>query len=82
MGRTTFEPAVSAPFWPWGDLGVYVLGSRVPPGTPARVAVDDDPAWLLERLQTENRRGDVHLVGGPTWPHGVIEVAYSVTPPA
>jgi dihydrofolate reductase len=22
MGRTTFEPALSAPFWPWGDLAV------------------------------------------------------------
>ncbi len=27
MGRTTFEPALHAPFWPWGDLPVYVVGS-------------------------------------------------------
>jgi dihydrofolate reductase len=65
MGRTTFEPALSAPFWPWGDLAVYVLGSRVLPGAPAHVVVDADPRRLLERLQTENHGGDVHLVGGP-----------------
>jgi dihydrofolate reductase len=128
MGRTTFEPALSAPFWPWGDLAVYVLGSHVPPGTPPHVVVDDDPIRLLERLQAENRGGDVHLVGGPKtietfrsigalnemrlmvlpllvgagrqltpdlgveaslrfeemrqWPHGVIEIAYEVAPPA
>src|SRR5579872_2439123 len=46
MGRTTFEPALGAPHWPWGDLGVYVLGSRRPPGTPERVVVDDDPVRL------------------------------------
>ena len=65
MGRTTFEPALSAPFWPWGDLAVYVLGSHVPAGAPDRVVIDDDPRRLLERLRAENRGGDVHLVGGP-----------------
>lgn len=65
MGRTTFEPALSAPFWPWGDLAVYVLGSHSPQETPEHVVVDDDPARLLERLRDENKGGDVHLVGGP-----------------
>src|SRR3954466_15090289 len=58
MGRTTFEPALSAPFWPWGDLAVYVLGSHRPAGTPDRVVVDDDPARLLERIQQASDGGD------------------------
>lgn len=124
MGRTTFEPALGAPFWPWGDLAVYVLGSRRPPDAPAHVVMDDDPGRLLERLRADNHGGDVHLVGGPrtietfrslgaldelrlmvlpllagsgrhltpdldagvdlgfeetrAWPHGVVELAYSV----
>ena len=65
MGRTTFEPALSAPHWPWGDLDVFVLGGARPEGTPDGVVVDDDPARLLERVRNENRGGDVHLVGGP-----------------
>ncbi len=64
MGRTTFEPAMSAPFWPW-DLAVYVLGSRLPPGAPENVVVEADPGRLLGRLREEDRGGDVHLVGGP-----------------
>jgi dihydrofolate reductase len=65
MGRTTFEPALSAEHWPWGDLAVYVLGSRLPVGTPEHVVVGDDPAQLLERMRAANEGGDVHLVGGP-----------------
>jgi dihydrofolate reductase len=65
MGRTTFEPALSAPFWPWGDLAVYVLGSRRPEGTPDNVVIDDDPERLLDSLRHSNQGGDVHLVGGP-----------------
>ncbi len=65
MGRSTFEPALSAPHWPWKDLDVYVLGSHRPTGTPDRVVVDDDAARLLERLREANSGGDVHLVGGP-----------------
>jgi dihydrofolate reductase len=65
MGRTTFEPALSAPYWPWGKLAVYVLGSRLPAGAPEQVVVDDNPSQLLERLRRENKGGDVHLVGGP-----------------
>jgi dihydrofolate reductase len=66
MGRTTFEPALGAQFWPWGDLAVYVVGSHLPEGSPDHVVVDSDPARLLERLRSENTGGDVHLVGGPT----------------
>jgi dihydrofolate reductase len=62
MGRTTFEPALSAPRWPWPDLGVYVLASHRPEGTPDHVVTDSDPEALLEQLPEE---GDVHLVGGP-----------------
>jgi len=65
MGRTTFEPALSAPFWPSGDLAVYVLGSHLPVGAPEHVVIDDDPIRLLGRLRSENNGGDVHLVGGP-----------------
>jgi dihydrofolate reductase len=67
MGRTTFEPALGAPFWPWGDLEVYVLGSHLPAGTPDDVVIDSDsdPSQLLARLRAANEGGDVHLVGGP-----------------
>src|SRR3954469_21655953 len=65
MGRTTFEPALSANYWPWGDLAVYVLGAHRPDGTPDHVVVDADPARLLERVREQNTGGDVHLVGGP-----------------
>ena len=65
MGRTTFEPALGAERWPWGDLDVFVLGSHHPAGTPEHVVVEGDPAHLLERVRATNRGGDVHLVGGP-----------------
>jgi dihydrofolate reductase len=65
MGRTTFEPALSAQFWPWGDLAVYVLGSHLPSGSPDHVVFDNNPTRLLERIRDENHGGDVHLVGGP-----------------
>jgi dihydrofolate reductase len=65
MGRTTFEPAISANRWPWPDLDVFVLGSHRPPGTPDYVVVDSDPQRLLEKIRAANRGGDVHLVGGP-----------------
>jgi hypothetical protein len=29
MGRTTFEPALTADRWPWPKLNVFVLGSNV-----------------------------------------------------
>jgi dihydrofolate reductase len=65
MGRTTFEPALAAPRWPWPTLDVFVLASRRPDGTPDHVVTDSDPERLLERIRETNRGGDVHLVGGP-----------------
>jgi dihydrofolate reductase len=65
MGRTTLEPALSAPHWPWGEVPVFVLGSRRPAGTPDHVVVEADPARLLQRLREAGAGGDVHLVGGP-----------------
>lgn len=66
MGRTTFEPALGAPRWPWPDLGVFVLGSRRPEQTPEHVVIDSDPAALLEQMRAAHPAGDVHLVGGPS----------------
>jgi dihydrofolate reductase len=65
MGRTTFEPALSAERWPWPTLNVFVLASRRPPGTPDHVIVDSDPERLLEKVRASNQGRDVHLVGGP-----------------
>jgi dihydrofolate reductase len=65
MGRATFEPALGADRWPWPDLGVFVLGSHRPDGTPDDVVVENDPTQLLQRLRAAHPDGDVHLVGGP-----------------
>jgi dihydrofolate reductase len=65
MGRTTFEPAITAERWPWPDLDVFVLGSHRPDGTPEHVVVEADPARLIERVREANNGRDVHLVGGP-----------------
>jgi dihydrofolate reductase len=65
MGRTTFEPALSADRWPWPDLKVFVLGSHRTPNAPDDVVFDDDPFRLLEKLRAGNSGGNVHLVGGP-----------------
>jgi dihydrofolate reductase len=65
MGRTTLEPALSAPHWPWKDLPVFVVGGHRPEGTPDEVVIDSDPVRLLERLGAATSTGDVHLVGGP-----------------
>ncbi len=65
MGRTTFEPALTNDRWPWPNLNVFVLGSRLPSGTPEHVVSDSDPTRLLDKLRAANRGGDVHLVGGP-----------------
>ena len=65
MGRTTFEPALTAPHWPWNDRPVFVLGSHRPAGTPAQVVVEADPVRLLALLDEASTGGDVHLIGGP-----------------
>ena len=66
MGRTTFEPAVGAPNWPWPGLEVFVLTSTpLPDGAPEDVVTEGDPARLLDRMREADFEGDVHLVGGP-----------------
>jgi dihydrofolate reductase len=65
MGRTTFEPALANPTWPWPDLDVFVLASHRPAGTPEGVVTDSDPERLLAAIREADRGGDVHLVGGP-----------------
>jgi hypothetical protein len=44
MGRTTFEPALANPRWPWPNLNVFVLASHRPAGTPDEVVTESDPA--------------------------------------
>jgi dihydrofolate reductase len=80
MGRTTFEPAVDNPWWPWPGRQVYVVTSRpLPDGTPDDVvAVDGGPDGLLERLRADAPGGDVELLGGPRliralWQRGAID---------
>src|SRR5215210_5549971 len=57
MGRTTFEPALSADRWPWPNLDVFVLASHRPAGTPEHVVVDNHPERLLEKIREANRGG-------------------------
>jgi dihydrofolate reductase len=66
MGRTTFEPALFAPVWPWPDKHVFVL-TRQPlsPGTPGDVVSAGDPATLVRMMRQAGFEGDAHLVGGP-----------------
>lgn len=65
MGRTTFEPALGAPQWPWPDLQVYVLTSRPLPALPAEVISAPTASELFESLRARGSDRDVHLVGGP-----------------
>ena len=66
MGRTTFEPAVGAPKWPWPGLEVFVLtSSPLPDGAPDDIVTEADPAALLDRMREAGFEGDVHLIGGP-----------------
>ncbi|GAA0613478.1 dihydrofolate reductase family protein [Kutzneria viridogrisea] len=65
MGRTTFEPALGAPSWPWPGLRVFVLTSRpLPSGTPSDVVAAAKPAELLDLMRQADFPGDVDLVGG------------------
>jgi dihydrofolate reductase len=66
MGRTTFEPALTAPSWPWPGLRVYVLTSRpLPRNLPAPVVAASSAAELVSRIRADGFDSDVHLVGGP-----------------
>jgi len=80
MGRTTFEPAIGNPWWPWPTLRVYVLSSRpLPDGTPEDVVhVTGGPESLHEALRAGDFAGDVQLLGGPSlirafWQRGLID---------
>jgi dihydrofolate reductase len=80
MGRTTFLPAITNPWWPWPDRKVYVLSSRpLPDGTPEDVVhVTGGPEALLERLRSDDFEGNAELLGGPTlirdfWQRGAID---------
>jgi dihydrofolate reductase len=81
MGRTTFEPAVNNPWWPWPGRCVYVVSSRpLPEGTPDDVVpVTGGADGLLERLCADDPSGDVELLGGPSliralWQRDAIDV--------
>jgi dihydrofolate reductase len=66
MGRTTFDPALNAPSWPWPGLPAYVLTSRaLPSALPDEVVSASSASELLERMHRDGVAGDVHLVGGP-----------------
>jgi dihydrofolate reductase len=66
MGRTTFEPALDAPSWPWPGLKVFVLTSTpLPAGAPESIVTESDPAALLELMREADFEGDAHLIGGP-----------------
>src|SRR4249920_573097 len=56
MGRTTFVPATTNPWWPWPGRRVYVLSSRqLPEGTPDDVVhVTGGPDALLQRLASDD----------------------------
>jgi dihydrofolate reductase len=76
MGRTTFEPALGNPWWPWPGLRVYVLSGRdLPDGTPDDVIhVSGGPQALVDRLRGDDFDGDVHVVGGPTLIRGLWQI--------
>lgn len=66
MGRTTFEPALGAPRWPWPEKRVYVLTSRpLPEMADPEIVFSESPDELLELMHAADFTGDVHLVGGP-----------------
>src|SRR3954463_8413176 len=65
LGRTTWEPALSADTWQWQGVDAFVLASHRPAGTPDHVVVEGDPARLLARLRATDHGGAVLVVGGP-----------------
>jgi dihydrofolate reductase len=75
MGRTTFDPALEAPTWPWPDLRVYVLTSRpLPRKLRAPVISAPTASGLLEQMHRDGVEGDTHLVGGPRTIHAFREI--------
>jgi dihydrofolate reductase len=67
MGRTTFDPALGSPSWPWPGKKVFVLTSRpltAPAGTDVHPCAT--PGQLLDELHASDLAGDAQLLGGPS----------------
>ncbi len=75
MGRTTFDPAVENPWWPWPGLDVHVLTSRpLPEGEfPSQILAHSEPTELVSSLR-ERYTKDVLLLGGPRTIATLIEL--------
>lgn len=67
MGRTTYEPALGAPSWPWAGRRAYVVTSRP---CPAPDGVDVVPCGSVReavKLALESGLpGDAQVLGGPS----------------
>jgi dihydrofolate reductase len=76
MGRTTFEPALTADRWPWPGKRIYVLTSRplMSERLPSPVVACPDPEALVDALRDARLAGDVHLLGGPSTIHALLEL--------
>jgi dihydrofolate reductase len=68
MGRTTFEPAVTNPWWPWPNLDVLVLTSRPLPDKefPTRVTAHASPNDVVDVLRRRGYAKNVEVLGGPS----------------
>jgi len=66
MGRTTFEPALGAPRWPWTQPVFVLTSTPLPEGTPEGVTAAPTAAELVQLMRDAGIDGDVHLVGGPS----------------
>jgi dihydrofolate reductase len=62
MGRTTFDPAVDNPWWPWPGSDVHVLTTQPLPDQEfeAEVVAHADPVAMVAALR-ERYDGDVQL---------------------
>jgi dihydrofolate reductase len=76
MGRTTFEPALTADRWPWPGKRIYVLTSRPlrTEGLPGPVVACPRPQALVDALRDARLAGDVHLLGGPATIHALLDL--------
>jgi dihydrofolate reductase len=74
MGRTTFDPAVDNPWWPWPGQDVHVLTSQPLPEVEFETTVTAyaDAAAMVEALRAYER--DVHLLGGPQTIQALIDL--------
>src|SRR3954452_22089062 len=65
MGRTTFEPALGAPRWPWTQPVFVLTSTPLPEDTPEGVTAAPTAAALVAAMGSAGVPGDVHLVDGP-----------------